>query len=68
MLIVRSFWPLQAHGGFCPVVPEGYGFSYQIRDDILGSYVSSYGAGRAADMRACFKSAMIDLKRVIKGA
>ncbi len=52
------------HGGFCPVVPEGFGFGYQIRGDMLGSYVSSYH--RCSDMKEAFKETMLKFQKLLK--
>ncbi len=52
------------HGGFCPVVPEGFGFAYQIRDDMLGSYVSSFQC--ASEMKRAYVETMLDLKKLLK--
>ena len=54
------------HGGFCPVVPEGFGFGYQIRDDILGSYISSYHDSDG--MKEAYKETMLDMQTLLKSS
>ncbi len=54
------------HGGFCPVVHEGFGFGYQIRDDILGSYISSYHDSSC--IKAAYKETMLDIQTLLKSS
>eukprot|EP00094_Tigriopus_californicus_P003692 TCALIF_03552-PA protein Name:"Similar to CPT2 Carnitine O-palmitoyltransferase 2, mitochondrial (Bos taurus)" AED:0.02 eAED:0.02 QI:0/1/0/1/1/1/2/0/639 len=55
------------HGGFCPVVPDGFGLGYQIRNDFLGVGLSAFNAhSNAKDMNDALISSFEDLKKVLK--
>ena len=56
-------------GGFCPVVPNGFGLGYQIQADRLGSYVSSFVDHTLPDgMVDALRSTFDDMKKVINEA
>lgn len=55
------------HGGFCPVVPNGFGVGYQIRNDFLGVGLSTFKAhSNAKDMNDALISSFEDMKKVLK--
>eukprot|EP00095_Tigriopus_kingsejongensis_P002194 maker-scaffold966_size75752-snap-gene-0.18 protein:Tk02194 transcript:maker-scaffold966_size75752-snap-gene-0.18-mRNA-1 annotation:"AGAP008907-PA" len=57
------------HGGFCPVVPNGFGLGYQIRGDLLGTYVSSFKDHmNASQMSEALVSTFDDLAKVMKSS
>ena len=60
--------PAVLFGGFAPVVPDGFGVGYSIRDDSLGCIVLSYGP--PADVHGfveCVKSSLEDIYEVLEG-
>ncbi|KAI8497228.1 Carnitine O-palmitoyltransferase 2, mitochondrial [Branchiostoma belcheri] len=53
-------------GGFAPVVPDGFGIGYMIRDRELGYNVTSYPASHnVRDFLQCVESSLEDLFKVL---
>ena len=56
-------------GGFCPVVPHGYGFGYQIRGSDLGTIVSVYkDISNCGDMLDAVTATFNEIARVVQNS
>eukprot|EP00058_Branchiostoma_floridae_P012610 XP_002598098.1 hypothetical protein BRAFLDRAFT_85684 [Branchiostoma floridae] len=71
--IILSTSTLSSHavqlGGFAPVVPDGFGIGYGIRDRELGYNVTSYPASHnVRDFLQCVESSLEDLFKVLHEA
>ncbi len=54
------------HGGFCPVVPNGFGIAYRIEEEIFGTYVSSYKQhANCKDMQDALRDTFADMRKVL---
>ena len=53
-------------GGFGPVVEDGYGIGYGVRDHKMGFVISTY-RGDAKEMAAEMETALLDILRTLKG-
>ena len=58
--------PFIEGGGFGPVVPDGYGIGYGVRDDKLGFNVSSF-MGDSAEMNDHLVVALRDIRDALEG-
>ncbi|XP_054835962.1 carnitine O-palmitoyltransferase 2, mitochondrial isoform X2 [Eublepharis macularius] len=59
--------PAVTIGGFAPVVPDGFGVGYGVRDDWIGCNVSTYPARNVHEFLQCVHKSLDDIFNVLEG-